>query len=111
MNIGGVFSPCEKVAFRSFELVPSLVSSQSLGVEFFEEFRGDGGSNDLLDFSTSRPDVLEHDGFTLLVVTDRVFLEVNVDVTGNGVGNDKRRTGEIVTSGERVNTSLEVSVS
>lgn len=111
MDIGGVFSPGEKVAFGSLELVPSLVSSQSLGVEFLEESGGDGGSNDLLDFITRRPDVLEHDGLTLLVVTDRVFLEVNVDVTGNGVGNDKRRTGEIVTSGERVNTSLEVSVS
>jgi len=111
VDIGRVFSPCEQVASRSFKFVPSLVSSQSLRVEFLEELGSHGGSDNFLDLGSGRPDVLEHDRLAFLVETERLSLEVNVNITSNGVGNNERRTGEVVTSGQGVDTSLEVSVS
>jgi hypothetical protein len=93
MDVGRVFSPFEKLASRGLKLVPSLVSGQSLRVEFLEKSGGHRGRDNLLDVSTRRPDVLKHHWLSVLVITDRVLFEVNVDGSSKGVGDNKRRTG------------------
>lgn len=58
VNVSGVFSPGEEFALGCYQVVPSLISCQGLGVEFSEQFRGHVLSDYLLDFVTGRPNVL-----------------------------------------------------
>lgn len=111
MDVGGVLSPGEKVALGGHQVVPSLVAGQSVGVEIREDFWSDVSGNFLLNFVTAGPDVLQEHILALGVLTDALGLEVDVDGTGQSVGDDQRRRGQVVGAGNGVDTALEVSVS
>jgi hypothetical protein len=66
--------------------------------------------DDVGDFVVSGPDVLQEDLLAVLARADGLSLKVNVDSSGNGVGDDKRRAGQVVGTDMRVNTTLKVSV-
>lgn len=81
MNVGRVFSPLEELASRSLQVVPSLVPSQGCRVELLKKLRGHRGSDNLLDLVTRRPDVFEHHRVSILIVANRILLEVDVNCT------------------------------
>ena len=95
---------------RSLEIVPSLVSSESIRVEILEESGSDDLVDDGVDIISRWPDVGEHDRVTLGVIANGLCLEVNVDVASKGVGDDKRRRGQVVGPRVGANTTFEVTV-
>lgn len=58
-----------------------------------------------------RPDVAEENRLALLVVTERGGIKVKVHSASKSVGNNERRRSQVVGTGVRMDTSLEVSVS
>ena len=76
-----------------------------------EKSGGDDLSNDLGNFFSRRPDVTEHDGVSILIHANGINLEVDIDGTGDSVGDDKRGRGKVVGTGVGRDTALEVSVS
>lgn len=56
------------------------------------------------------PDVTEEHGFARLVVTDRFSFEIDIDVADESVSDDQSRRSQVVSTGERVDSSFEVSV-
>ena len=90
MDVGGVLSPGEEGALRSLKLVPSLVSSEGVGVEFREKSWSDDLTDNLSNFVSGGPDISEHDGVSILVSANWVDLEVNVDSASEGIGDNKR---------------------
>ena len=48
------------------------------------------------DFLLGGPDVFEVDGLAVLVLAERLGVEVVVDVAGERVGDDQRRRHEVV---------------
>ena len=90
MDVGGILSPGEEGALGGFKIVPALVSSEGVGVEFGEESWGDDLTDNLSNFVSARPDISEHDGVSILVSANWVDLEVDVDSASEGVSDNKR---------------------
>lgn len=57
-----------------------------------------------------RPDVFQVNRLVLLIVTDRLVRQVDIDRTGDCVGNDERRRSQVVGFHLRVNAAFKVPV-
>lgn len=57
-----------------------------------------------------RPDVFHEDVFAIFVGADRVFVQIDLQVTGKSIGNNQRRGGKIVCLDLRADTTFEVTV-
>lgn len=110
MNVSGIFSPGKKFTLGCYQIVPPLISGQSLGVEFSEKFWGHVLSHYFLDFVTGRPNVLQKDGVAFGVLAKGLSLKVNVNGACECICYNKRRRSQIVSTGKRVNSAFEVSV-
>ena len=110
MNVSGIFSPGEEFALGCYQVVPPLISGQSLRVEFSEKFWGYVLSHYFLDFVTGRPNVLQKDWVTFGVLANGLSLKVNVNGARECICYNKRRRSQIVSTGKRVNSAFEVSV-
>ena len=62
------------------------------------------------DLALAGPDVLEVDRLALLVVAQRLVLQVDVHRAGQGVGDDQRGRGQVVGADLGVDPALEVAV-
>jgi hypothetical protein len=111
VDVGGVVVPRVEFTFGGLEVLPHLGSLEDVVVNVNEHLRLDASFGNDLDFITSGPDVGEENVFAVLVLSERLGLEIVVDGTGKGVGDDKRRRGQVVGSGVGMDSALEVSVS
>jgi hypothetical protein len=110
VDISGAFLPFVLDTFTGLEVIPSISTLGDLVIDFLEHFRINSLGNDLLDFVSRRPDVAEENGLTIRSSADGFSVEIDVDGTSQGIGNNERRRSQIVGSGKRVNSSFEVSV-
>jgi hypothetical protein len=90
--------------------LPHIATLQDIVVGGLEHLGLDNTVGDLRDLVAGGPDITEEDGLALLVVSKGLCFEIEVNGAGKGVGNNKRRGGQVVSTGVRVNTALEVSV-
>lgn len=88
MNVGGVLGPGEELASGSRKFVPSLVSSQGIRIEVFENSRGDVIPNNLFNFSSSRPDILKEQVFAEAVLANRFSGKVNINSASKSICNN-----------------------
>ena len=109
-NIGRIGIPGEGVASRGVETLPPLVTGEDVGVVLLEEVARQGRLDRRLDVLGCGPDVLEEDVVALLVLAERVGVEVEVHRPGQTVGDDQRRRREVVHLDVRVDPALEVAV-
>src|SRR5699024_6919225 len=66
--------------------------------------------SDLFDLLGGRPDVLQEDVVAVLVLTQRLGLEVEVHGAGDGVSDDEDRGRQVVHLDVRIDATLEVTV-
>ncbi len=109
-HVGGVHVPLEGVTLRGFEVLPAAVARKDGCVRLAEHVLVDRGLDRLFDFLRGRPDVLEVDGVSVGVVTERIGLEVEVHGSGEAVCNHERRGSQVVHLDVGGDTSLEVTV-
>ncbi len=109
-DVGGLLVPGEGVAGRGVERLPAVVAFEDALVAAGEHFLVDRGIDDLLDLDRVRPDVLQEDVVAGLVLAQGVVVEVEVHGTGQGVGDDQRRGGQVVHLHVRVDPAFEVAV-
>lgn len=110
MDISRVVRPGEEITGWGLKVVPSGVSCKGVTIEVLEKLGSDNSLDGLGNFISARPDVSKEDRVAILVVTKGFLLEINIHFTGKSVGDDKGRTGEVVSSGVRMDSALEVSV-
>ena len=67
-------------------------------------------ADDRRHFLLARPDVFQEHVLAGLVLADRLGVPVDVDLAGQGVGDDQRRRGQIVRSHLGMHAALEVAV-
>jgi len=110
MDVSGVLLPLILLGLGGIKGVPSVSTLGDSAINFLEHFRLEGFSNHLVDFASVGPDVLQEDILTFLILTDGFGVEVNVEGTSEGIGNNERRRGQIVGSGQGMDSAFEVSV-
>ena len=87
-----------------------LVTLEDVAVAVCEHLLVDVVANDLRDFLGGRPDVLQVDRVAVLVGAERVLGDVHQQRTGDGIGDDQRRRGQVVGAHVRVDAALEVAI-
>ena len=70
----------------------------------------DRGADGALDLLVGRPDVAQVDGLAVLVVAERLVVQVGVDAAGERVGDHQHRRRQKVHAHQRVDAPLEVAV-
>jgi len=110
VDVGGGIVPVVELASWGIKILPHLASLEDVAIGSSEHLGVDHAVGHLLHLGAGWPDVSEEDVLALLVLTERLGLEVEVYGTGQGVGNDERWGCEVVGSGVWVDTALEVSV-
>ncbi len=109
-HVGGLVVPLEQVTRRGFEPLPALVTVED-GAVFLGEHAGvDRLVDRALDLLGSRPDVLEEHVDAVFVLAQRLVLEVEVHRSGQRVGDDERRRGQVVHLDVGADAALEVAV-
>lgn len=111
VDVGGVIVPRVKFTGGGFESLPHLGSLEDVVVDIDEHLGLDASFSHLLDFIAGRPDVSEENVVSVLILTKGLGLKVMVDGSSKGVGNHKRRRGQVVGTSVGVDSALEVSVS
>ena len=109
-DVRGLRVPGEGVAGGGVERLPAVVAVEDALVAAGEHVLVDRGIDDLLDLDRVRPDVLQEDVVAGLVLAQGVGVEVEVHGTGQGVGDDQRRGGQVVHLHVRVDPAFEVAV-
>ena len=110
MDVGRIIAPSEEIASWSLQVVPPLVSSQSVGVEFLEEFSGQYLSDDALDFIPAWPDVFKENIVSIWILANWVSFKVNVYCACESVGNNEGRACEVVGSRLWMHTAFKVPI-
>ena len=93
VDVGRGVVPIVELASRGIKILPHLGSVEDRVVCSLEHLGGDnlvGHGGDLL---TARPYVSKEDIVALLVLAERLRLEVEVDGASQSIGNDERRRG------------------
>lgn len=88
VDVGGVVVPRVEFTSGGFEVLPHLGSLKDVVVDINEHLGLDASFGNFLDFFTGRPDIGEENVLTVLVLTNGLGLEVMVDGTGKGIGNN-----------------------
>ena len=110
VDVGRAVIPLVELAGRSIKILPHLASIQDSVIGGLELLRGDDSLSHLTDLLTRWPDISEEDIVALLVLTERLSLEVKIDGASEGICNNQWWRCKIVGSSVRVDTTLEVSV-
>src|SRR5690606_30869337 len=110
LHIGRGVVPGIGLALRRLHLLPVLVALEHVGIFAFKQFARDVLLDEVLDFSRARPDVPEIDRLAVLPLADRLPSQVLGNRTGQGIGHDQRRRGEIVGLDVRGDAALEIAV-
>lgn len=110
VDVSRAVIPLVELAGRSIKILPHLASIQDSVIGGLELLRGDDSLSHLTDLLTRWPDVSEEDIVALLVLTERLSLEVKIDGASEGICNNQWWRCKIVGSSVRVDTTLEVSV-
>ena len=66
--------------------------------------------HDGIDLFIRRPDILEHDRVTILIVAQHILFDVETNSTGDSIGHHQRRRCQECLFGVRVNPAIEVTV-
>lgn len=111
VDVCGILSPGEEGALGRLEVVPSLVSRQSVRVELLEELWSNNLTDNSRNFVPSGPDITQHNRVAILVSSNWVSLEIDVHSACKSVGDHKRWRRKIVSSCVGRDATLEVSVS
>jgi len=111
VDVGGCVIPRVELTLGSVEVLPHLAALQDVAVSFFEHIGIDDALSDSTDFITGWPDVSQENIVALLVLAERLSLEIEVDRSSKSIGNDERRRSEVVGAGVWVDTALKVTVS
>ena len=110
VDVGGGIVPFVKLARGGIEVLPHLAAIKDVVVGSLEHLGCDDGVGDLLNLGAGRPDVSQEDIVTLLILSKRCALKVELDGAGKGVGNNERRRGQVVGASVGMHTALEVTV-
>ncbi|MND89956.1 hypothetical protein D3C80_820310 [compost metagenome] len=110
LDVGRRVFPLIGLAAGDLDGLPVLVALEDVLVALGEHGRGDRLLLDVGDLLRGRPDVLQEDVLALLVLTDRLLGDVDAHRTGDGVGHDQRRRGQVVGLDVRVHAAFEVAV-
>ena len=109
-HVGRVLVPGEAVAGRDLERVPALVAVEHLAVALAEHVGLHGLLDRLGDLGLVGPDVLEVHRLAVLVLAQRLVVEIDVHRPGERVGHAQRRRGQVVHLHVGVDAPLEVAV-
>ncbi len=90
-DVGAVLVPVVEGGLGHVDVVPLLVGGFESLVALDEGVAVEGLLHVLRQFLIARPQVLEVDGRAVLAVPHRLVLEIDADVSGEGVGHDQRR--------------------
>ncbi len=110
LDVGGAVVPLIGLTARNLDGLPVLVALEDVGIAFGEHFRRDRLLLDGGDLFRGRPDILQEDVLAVLVLGDRVLGDVDTHRTGDRIGHDQRRRGQIVGLHVRVHAAFEVTV-
>lgn len=109
LNVGGVV-PLIDAILTDWQLVPTVSALGDLVVVVLEHLGLDHLFDQLIDFLLARPDLFQKHVLPIFIHSDRSLLEVDVHCACQSVGHHQRRGSQVVTFGQLVHTSLEVSI-
>ena len=109
-HVGRLRIPVERLAVRGRQVPPALVALEDVGVAVGEHLLVDRAGDDVGDLLRRRPDVLEEDVVAVVVLAERLGLEVEVHGAGERVGDDQRRGRQVVHLHVGGDAALEVAV-
>lgn len=98
VNVGGAFLPLELFVLRNFQGIPSVSPFGDLLVHRGELLSIQELLSVFGNLHSGRPDVPQHHVFPITVLSYGSSFEIDVHVSGQGVGNHQRRTGQVVSS-------------
>src|SRR5690606_22664396 len=102
--------PREHAAGRRLGGLPLGRALEDLPVALRELLLADRRADRVRDLLVRRPDVAQVDVLAVLALADRILLEVDVERSGQRVGDDEGRRGEVVRARLRADAALEVAV-
>ncbi len=109
-DVGRSVVPRVEFARTRGDLSPSFGAFGGRGVLRFEHLPLDGALDDRADLVVGRPHILEIDRFSVLILAERLVDEVGRHRSGDGVGDDQRRRGQVVRPHMRADAAFEVPV-
>lgn len=110
VDVCRVILPFVKLTSGSFKVLPHLATVKDSVISFLEHLRGDCTCSDSTDLLTRGPNISKENIFSFLILAERLSLKIDVHGSSNSVGNNKGRRCQVVSSGVRMDTALEVSV-
>ncbi len=96
LHISRSSGPIVGLALRHLDALPFVVAFKDVGIFRHEGFAGDRFLHQFGDLCLRGPDILEEDVVAVFVLTQRLGRDVDVHVTGQRVGDDERRGGQVV---------------
>ena len=109
-HVGGLVVPGVGFAAGRIDGAPAGVAVEHVGVAVEEQLAGDVLEDELLDLLRGRPDVLQVDELAVAAGAERLLGEILLHRTGERVGDDERRRGEVVGLHVGADAAFEVAV-
>ena len=109
-DVGGVLIPRELITARDLERVPALVAVKYFFVALSEHVRLHRLLDGLRDLAGARPDVLQEHRLPMLVLPQRLVIEVDVHRSRQRIGDAQGRRGQVVHLHVGIDAALEVAV-
>ena len=109
-HIGAVAVPGIVHALGDLDLAPLGIALEHVLVALGESLAGDVLGDEIADLPGGRPDILQVDRPALFVVADGIGRKVDVERTGQRIGDNQRRRGQIIGAHIGVHAALEVAV-
>ena len=110
LHVGRGWRPVIGQRIRGFHALPFFVAFEDVGIFGQERFARDGRFDQFCDFGACGPDVFQEDVIAVLVLTDRILGQVDVQGAGKCVSHNQRGRGKVVGAHVRADPPFEVAV-
>ncbi len=108
-NIGALFGPRIECGLDALDGVPAWLFGD-IRIASAEHLGSDGCGHGLANLLVARPDVSEEYVVALGVLAERVVLQINVEGSGECIGDDKWRACKVVRLDFLVDSALKVTI-
>ena len=110
VDVIAFFIPLINVARARWNFVPLRILTGKIAIELTESFRGERGLHDVPDFAESRPEIAKKRFVAVLVFSDRVAREIDMDPTGQGEGDNQRRRHQEIRFDMLMHARFEIAI-
>src|SRR5690606_37904845 len=109
-HVGARFIPGEPLALRHRERPPLFRPGKDVRVLFLEQVAAKSACYRVSYLLGLRPDILEEHGLARWRPPQRSGFEIDIDASGERIGNDQRWAGQVVGTDQSVDSSFKVPV-